>query len=557
MTNYSLPDVIIILFSAIFVIVLFKKLRLSPVIGYIVAGAIIGPYGLDLAGYNDATKSLAEFGVVFLLFAVGLELSLERLIAMRHYIFGLGSLQFILTSAVLTFFIDLYLNNFLVSLVIGSSLSLSSTAIIFKMLSEEKSSNTLSGKISISVLLLQDLLVVPLFILVPVIGQGDINYFNLASSIILKSILALTIIIAAGRFLLRPVMSLILSAKYNDLFIAATILIILCASWVTEELGLSLGLGAFMAGVMIAETEFRPQIENTINQFKGLFLGFFFMTEIGMHFDFSIIAEYFHIVLLSAFFFILLKAAIFFVICYKFRIKKGTAINSALMLAQGSEFAFVLFELSRGSDLITNSQFQILSLIVGVSMAVAPMLANLGRYLEQKLYQETHRKQNPNDIPTLSDHVVIAGFGRVGEIVSQILEKNNIPYLAIDSDLEQVSKFYKQKKPVFYGDIGHDVILENLHIQEARAVVLAINNVDTINKTVKSITKKYPDIPLVVRADDIKHYKHLRKIGAKMIIPEIYELGIQISSQILKLSGAQANEIKESNEEFRRKFLKS
>lgn len=552
--NYSLPDTITILFSAIFVIATFRKVRLSPVIGYIVAGAIIGPYGLNLAGYNSATKSLAEFGVVFLLFSVGLELTFERLMAMKKYIFALGSIQFVVTSVILALVLDLHFHNMLLSIIIGSSLSLSSTAIIFKMLSEEKSSNTVTGKISISVLLMQDLLVVPLFILIPVLGKGDINYYTLGGSILLKSVIAISIIIAAGRYLLRPMMHLIVSARYSDLFIATTLLLILSSAWVTEELGLSLGLGAFMAGVMLAETEFQPQVETTINQFKGLFLGFFFMTEIGMHFDFNVILDNFSTIIILASLFVLLKASIFYVLCRLFKIKNGPAVHASLLLAQGSEFAFVLFDLAKRADFLSIEQFQIMSLVVGISMALTPLIAGMGQMIENHYTNRSKKKQNPNDIPHRSDHVIIAGYGRVGEIVAKILDKSGIPYIAIDNDLRHVTKYFKKNQPVFYGDINHDTILNSLHIDEARAIILTIPDQKSLTKAAKVILKEYPETPLIVRAIDLDHYSELKDLGADMIIPEVYELGLQIGAEILTLSGSPKEEVKEAIEEVRNSF---
>jgi CPA2 family monovalent cation:H+ antiporter-2 len=545
---YSLPDVLIILAAAIAIVAVFRKINISPVIGYLVAGAIIGPYGLNLVGYNNTTKSLAEFGIVFLLFSIGLELTLERLISMRRLIFGLGILQFFITAVAISSIVHFIYNDINLAIVIGSSLALSSTAIVLKLLSELRENAGNIKKISISVLLLQDLIVVPLFILIPLLNKPNVEILPVVLLTIVKSIGALTIIVLAGRFLLRPLFKFIASSHYNDIFVATTLFVVLGSAWVTQNLGLSLAFGAFIAGVIVAETEFRHHVESTISQFKGLFLGFFFMTEIGMHFDLTLISEKLWMILLFSILLILLKALIIFVICLAFKFKIGTSINAALLISQSGEFAFVLFEMASKESILSADLLHILSLVVATSMALTPLLALFGRKLERYFDSTKSVKTDP---PKLTNHFIIAGFGRVGQTVSTILDAENISYMAIDTNHNVVSKYHKKNKPVYYGDITDMRILESIQTDQAGAIVLAMTNVKALTKTVKIINNHFPHVPIIVRAQGIEHSEKLKKLGAQIIVPEIYELGLQMSTELLKLSGVPREEIEQLVQSFR------
>ncbi len=543
-SGISLLQIIIVLFSAIFVVLIFKKVKLSPVIGYIIAGAIIGPHGFEFVEHSDVTRSLAELGVVFLLFAIGLEMTLERITEMRKYIVIFGSLQFVLTTLVFTALIYLFTSQLALSMVVGTAFAISSTAIVLKILSEEKNTNSVTGKISLSVLLFQDMAVIPIFIIIPLIGLSDVDYTFLSINLITKSLIALVTIILAGRFLLRPIMRYIISSRNDDIFIASTLLVIIGSAWVTFEMGLSLGLGAFIAGVMIAETEFQHQVESITSQFKALFLGFFFMTEVGMNFDFNVILNNTHIILIITLALMLTKAAIFFGVMRICNIKTPMAFHTALLICQSGEFAFIIFELASDAEILNQMQLQILSVVVGLSMALTPLFAAIGKKYEKSSFQ-VQTKHNVKNIPEFSDHVVIAGFGRVGSTVGDIFDSVELNYLAIDTDLKHVSEEFNKKRPVFYGDISDYKVINKLNLKEARAILLAITDMVALQKSLIYITKNYPDLPVIVRSVEVKHHESLRKINKKIILPEVYELGLQMSREFLILSGATQDQISE------------
>ena len=271
---------------------------------------------------------------------------------MRKIIFGLGTCQFLATSLIFSIILFQFLNDISLTIIIATGLSLSSTAIVLKVLAETHQANTDTGKISLSILLLQDLAVIPLFVLIPLLAGNNINIFSTSLMIIIKSFLALSIIILSGRYLLKPILHVIAAQKYKDLFIATTLFIVLSSAWLTNYLGLSLGFGAFIAGVIIAETEFQHKVKSTISPFKSLFLAFFFITEIGMHLDLTLISDKFIIITFLAALLIIIKVIVTTLICYSFKNKFPISLNTALLISQTSEFAFVLFELARKEDIM-------------------------------------------------------------------------------------------------------------------------------------------------------------------------------------------------------------
>ncbi|MFZ8864360.1 MAG: cation:proton antiporter [Rickettsiales bacterium] len=546
-----LPDILTILFFAILAVVIFRKIKLSPLIGYIAAGALIGPYGLNISGYNDVTKSLAEFGVVFLLFVIGLELTIDRLLAMRKMIFGLGSAHFFLTSLIFLLILTPFLSDFSLTIIIATGLTLSSTAIVLKILSESYQANTRTGKISISILLLQDLAVIPLFVLIPLLGADDVNIVNTVIIMIVKSLIALSIIIFVGRFLLRPILHVIAAQKYEDLFIATTLFLVLSSAWITNYMGLSLGFGAFIAGVMIAETEFQHKIKSTINPFKGLFLGFFFITEIGMHLDLTLIREEFVMIALLAIALIIVKTLITLAICTLYKNSLAISFNTALLLSQTGEFAFVLFEMARKQNIMSTENFQLISVVVGLSMAITPLLAIIGKKYEDKISLKK-LQINHQDLLLTSNSVIIGGYGRVGNTIAKILEQEGIKYIAIDSDNNIVAKNRKKNIPIYYGNMASEDFLKTLSLENSPTLILTMSNKTALKNTIKLIKKNYSNIQLIIRALDMHHYKELVKLNAKQfIVPEIQETGLQMTRVALSLMGESDEHIKQTIQEYR------
>ncbi|MCC8407186.1 MAG: monovalent cation:proton antiporter-2 (CPA2) family protein [Rickettsia endosymbiont of Sceptobius lativentris] len=555
MNDHILINVIILLGTAVFIVAILKRLRLSPVLGYLIAGAAIGDHGLKIVTY-DQTKLLGELGVVFLLFAIGLELSFERLKAMRRYVFGLGSLQVLTTAIVIAGAMVLIDGNSSAAIITGGGLALSSTALVMQVIEENRSQSTQIGRVSLAILLLQDLAVVPLLVIVPLLA--DSNKASLAAALgiaLLKAVTALLTIFIVGRVFLRPVFSFISSESNNasELPISMTLLIVLSAAWATETFGLSLALGAFVAGVLVAETEFRLQAEESIYPFKSLFLGLFFMT-VGMNIDALEMYEKISHILTLSIALIGIKTLIITAFCILFGFNKGVAFYSGLLLSQGGEFGFILFSLGKDSGVLEESTADILLLVVTFTMALTPLLAALGKKIAEKVDKglgKTPTQMIELGARDLTNHIIIAGLGNTGKMVARVLEAEGISYVILDLDDDRVKEELSNGLPVFKGDVSQADTLKALGTERAFAIILTMNNQVTIKKSLKTISGNYQDIPVVVKLKNLKNAREFYDLGATTIIPESYETGLQIGGTVLKNIGISEQEINRIKVQFR------
>lgn len=552
-----LPSIVVLLTVAVFIVIFFKKLKLSPVLGYFVAGAIIGDHGLKIVFY-DQIHHLAEYGVVFLLYVIGLELSFERLKAMRQYVFGLGGLQVIITAIVIAGLIALMGDDHTkAAVIIGGGLAFSSTAVVLQVLADNKTSSTQVGRISFAILLLQDFAVVPLLVIVPKLASEGLSSLPYEIGMALfKAAIALILIFLIGRVFFRPVFRLISSdqgSSNDELFVALTLLIALASAYGTEAAGLSLALGAFTAGILIAETEYQKRAEESIEPFKGLLLGLFFMS-VGMTIDVQEI--YINIVPIIKYtlLLILLKMSIITGLCLMFRFQAGVAIHSGLMLAQGSEFAFILFKLGMDGKILSYDQGEILLLVVTCSMALTPLLSAIGTKLEQMLSSENH--SSPDEIiergaRDMNNHIIIAGFGTVGKMIARMLDAESINYLIIDINGDKAKEEEANGFPIFKGDISQKATLIASGADRSVAVILAMNNKITQKKSLKQINSNFPELCTIVRTTDLSNSTELYESGATMIVPGDYELGLQLGSAVLKSVGISESEINRIKSQLR------
>ena len=542
-----LPSILILIATAVFVVMIFKKLNISPVLGYLVAGAIIGDYGLKIVSYNQ-TELFGELGVVFLLFAIGLELSFERLKAMRKYVFGLGSLQVIISAMTISGIVMFFTKDTKAAIVIGGGLALSSTAIVMQVLDEMRSQTTQVGRISLSILLQQDFIVVPLLVIVPLLANNNDTIIVKAVAVaFVKAIAVLIGIFIVGRILLRPLFNMISSDKVeasNELFIAATLLIVLSASMGTDALGLSSGLGAFAAGILVAETEFRTQAEESIHPFKGLLLGLFFMT-VGMTIDVKEIYQELHTIVILSLSLVVVKSLIIIGLCMVFGFSKSVAIQSGLTLAQGGEFTFILFNLGIANHVIDPAMGKILLLVVTCSMAFTPLLAALGKWIADMVddVEDSSLKHIEKRTRDIRNHVIIAGFGQVGKMVAKVLEAEDINYIAIDINDKVVEEEEGSGFHIFKGDISQLDTLKAVAASRALALIIATDNQVTLKKSLRIISANFPELEVVVRAKDLHSSTELYEAGATVIIPADYELGLQLGGAVLRSIGVSEYEI--------------
>lgn len=557
MANNILIIVITLIATAVFVVAIFKKLNLSPVLGYLVAGAFIGDHGMKVVNYEQ-TSLLGELGVVFLLFAIGLELSIERLVAMRKYVFGLGTMQVFITSIIIAAAIVLTTGDNKAAIIIAGGLALSSTAIVMQVINETKSQSMQVGRVSLSILLLQDFIVVPLLVIVPLLGDGAQSAGSLAyvlGNSMIKAVIALGIIFVAGRVLLRPLFSFITPdhTENSELPIAVTLLVVLSASWGTEHFGLSLALGAFVSGVLVAETDFRVRAEESIYPFKSLLLGLFFMS-VGMKIDvMEMYNQVFNIITYSLAL-IVLKALIISALCILFGFNKGVAVHAGLLLSQGGEFAFILFGLGKEYGVLTEQESNLLLTVVTFSMALTPLLAMIGQRFADNIEKGLGR--TPNQIieygaRDLANHVIIAGFGKVGKMVARVLEAEGINYIALDVNEDVIKDEVANGLPVFKGDASQIGTLKAIGGERAFTLVITVNNEITVKKICKVAKEHFDNLDLIVRLKDLKTSNELYSLGVNTIIPQDYETGLQLGSAVLKSVGVSEYEVSRIKGQFR------
>jgi len=538
-----LPEVLVLLGISILIMVVMQRMQLSPVLGYLVVGAALGHY--SVIREHEYTSSLSEFGVVFLLFMIGLELSFERLMKMRLHVFGFGSVQILLTTAAMTlFFMYIMDKDPAVSIVLGAAISLSSTAIVIQVLAESKRQSTQVGRLSIAVLLMQDLAVVPLLAMLPIVSSNAENIALSLSITTLRAVIFVVVITIAGRLFLRPFFTMIGSAKKNEIYVNTALFIVLGAAFVTNRLGLSTAMGAFLAGILIAETEYRDKIEQSIKPFQGLFLAFFFIST-GMSIDIPSMNEKFQTVLYISAVIIGVKGFIVFALCRLFKFHVGPAIHSGLLLSQAGEFSFILFGLANQKGILDNDTTQLLLLVVAFTMAVTPLLSLLGKVLEEKLGGAKEPKDINNEfmgVSDLSSHVVVVGFGKIGRTVACILKDKKLNYVGLDANASLVKQARKIGYPVYHGNVSVEM-LRSVGIARASYVILTVQDKSLLRRMTKMISVEFSNVTVIAGVEDSKHAIGIRSLGAEVVIPYSIEMGIQLGGALLENIGVPSHEI--------------
>lgn len=551
-------DALILLLATVFVVPLMRKLNSSPILGFLAAGLLLGPNGFGLVHRIGASKTLAEFGVVFFLFEMGLELSLSRLKSLGLDVFGLGSLQWLVTGFILALITVLNNSSIETAIVMGFGLALSSSAFVLQLLSERGEVGTRFGRASFGILLFQDLAVVPLLVVVPLLaaGGGDLkSLLNALGTAAGKAAVALGIIFLGGKTCLEPVFRFGASAKSPEAFVATILVTVLAMSTLTESLGLSDTLGAFLAGVLLAETKYRHQIEADIAPFRGLLLGLFFIT-VGFGIDISLITGNFPVVFFLLILLLLIKAIIITLLGLNFGLSFANSQRTGLILAQGGEFAFVTFGLAQRNFILPPQLAQLLFLVVALSMTVTPFLASTGSKIAASI--ESTRGligARKEDVADAKDYVVVAGFGRVGQSVCDLLDARLIRYMAFDSNPARVIEARNKGLPVFFGDACRPEVLKAAGIKQPKAVVVTLDDKDGASRAVNAMRREYPYIQIFVRAKDAKHQKMLQLSGATAIVPELLESSLLLGGAVLLSYGTPIEEVNSLIEESRKKTL--
>jgi len=543
-----LREVVVFLAAAGIAVPLMQRLRVSPVLGWLLAGLLVGPHGAARAADSfpplafvsiahwAAIAPLAEIGVLFLMFSIGLELSFARLWAMRRLVFGLGAAQVLFSGAVIALVAWGFGNSPGAAIVLGACLALSSTAIVMQVLIEQRRVATVLGRSTFAVLLLQDLAVVPILFVVGVLGAraGDDSLAVLLASVLAGG-LVVAVIWVVGRRALKPLFRLVGGAQRPELFMAVTLLTGLGAAWATAEAGLSAALGAFLAGLLIAETEYRHQVEADLEPFKGLLLGMFFMS-VGMRIDPGAVAAAPVLLPLSAVGLIAVKAATVFPLCLAFGLPRPVAAEAALLLGQAGEFAFVVVALASRLGLLPEETANFMLLVAALSMAATPMLAAVGRRVAASM--TGHAAETPEEPEEgLAGHVIIAGFGRVGEMLGRILDEEGARWIALDLDTAAVARHRQQGRPVFYADASRAEVLRRAGAAGARALVLTMDSPAAVQRALAKARQGWPGLAVIARARDPAHAARLVELGATQAVPETVEAALALASGTLAALG--------------------
>jgi CPA2 family monovalent cation:H+ antiporter-2 len=552
----AIINVIIILISAVLVVGLFRRLKISSIVGYLIAGLAIGPHAFGFITDLSSIQILAELGVVFLLFTIGLKMPMRRLQVLKRYVFGFGLLQVVITSSVIGLLASFFNFSAASSFLIASALALSSTAVGLQLLTEQGELAQKFGRVSFAILLFQDLAVVLLLVLLTNLSSPDQSLVLALSAAALKAVIVLILIILFGRLILRPLFRAIAPLQNAEIFTALSILTVLLTSLATDAAGLSKELGAFLAGLLLTETEYRHQVEADIQPFYGLLLGLFFMT-IGMSINLSIIIEQLGLILGLLASVLVLKSLIILGLCALFKIPAATGIRVAMVLAAGGEFAFVLLGPAVQQNLLSPDVAQALYLTVAISMALTPFLTNFGKFLSEKILckdGDATITASQGDIDDLRNHVIIAGYGRLGKMIAQLLITRMIPFVVIDNDMNRVLDGRSRGLPVYYGDAMRDMVWKSLGADKAAAAVVGLGLPKSTLKTTLMVRRKFPHINVSVRVNDDMYEDKLTQAGATVVKPENFEPSLHLASLVLKSVGTNENEISQIIENFRRNY---
>jgi CPA2 family monovalent cation:H+ antiporter-2 len=562
-------DALVVLGTAGILVPILSRLGFSPVLGYLAAGALLGPLGLGsliqsfpllywftVGDYSDVA-GIAELGIVFLLFLIGLELSLPRLLTMRRLVFGVGGLQILLTTALLAAAAAYSGKTLPEAIILGASLSLSSTAIVLELLSKQERLKTAAGRASFSVLLAQDLAVIPILIFIGLLAAGPRGTVlgSLANAFV-QAVIALAVIVLFGRFLLRPLFRLVASTHSSDLFIATALFVIIAAGVIANQAGLSMALGGFVAGLLLAETEYRKAVEATIEPVKGLLVGIFFFT-VGMAIDIRALVREPLLLAGAVIGLIGVKSILIIGLARLFRLSWPVAVEMGLLLGAGGEFAFVSLVVAAGSSLIDRSTASFALTVTAVTMALIPLLSHLARRFASRLRAAGATPSELMMRPTgRQRHAIVVGYGRVGKVVCALLKEHGVPYMAADFDASTVTHDRRDGHDVYYGDAADPKFLEICGLADAAGVIITIHTHQLIDDIVEHVRAMRPDVLIVSRARDADHARHLYRLGATDAVPEAIEASLQLSEAALVglglATGPVIASIHEKRDEIRR-----
>lgn len=548
MDNHSMMiEGLVYLGSAALIVPIAVRFGLGSVLGYLIAGCIIGPWGLRLVSDAESILTFAEIGVVLMLFIIGLELDPKRLWNLRAAVFGGGSIQMIGCGLVLSLFCYLLGLNWKIAALIGLTLALSSTAIAMQAMNERNLTISPLGHSSFAALLFQDIAAIPLVAMIPLLASSNastsLGAFALSAG---KVVGALAMVILLGRYVTRPLLHFVARSGMREVFSAVALFLVFGFGVLLEMAGLSMAMGAFLAGVMLASSEYRHALESDIQPFKGLLLGLFFI-GVGMSIDFGTLIDHPLLIATLLFGFMLLKAALLWLMAPWLKVPRKQRVMFAILLGQGSEFAFVVFGAAQMSGVLPLDWAKALTLAVALSMAITPLLLVLATRLEKNVEQDSR----PDDAIDHHSSVIIAGFGRFGQIAGRMLLANGVQAVVLDHDPDHIETLRKFGMKVFYGDATRIELLESAGAGQAKVLINAIDDVEANLQLTDLMREHFPQVKIIARARDVDHYYQLRLRGIAMPERELFEGSLRIGRQALELLGYGAYEAREKADKFR------
>ncbi|QBZ83388.1 Glutathione-regulated potassium-efflux system protein KefC [Hydrogenovibrio crunogenus] len=550
MFDHILLNIVFLLVITVGLVSISRRFHLPPILNYILVGIIVGPFGFGLIESEKSISFLAEFGIVFLLFSIGLEFSLTQMMSMRKMVFGYGGLQVLLTGAFVYFSCQMFGLDIETSIVVASAFALSSTAIVIKQLTEQSEIQTRHGRAAVGVLIFQDLMAIPLLILIPALGtaSGDSLSSELGLAF-LKGGIVVVVMLFAGRYLLRPLFHEVASSKSQELFTLTVLTVVLSAAAFTEEMDISMTLGAFLAGMMLGETEYRHQIEADIRPFQDILLGLFFIT-VGMMISPAVLQSDFFIIIAITLGIMLIKGIVIFGILKTFKKPEGVSIRTAVSLAQVGEFGLVLITLALSYELLSDELGQILLTSAVISMMITPLLVKFNGRIANRLCRQSYQNNFSEmenvikeDTKFLSEHVVLLGFGRVGQTTAKFLEQAHVPFVALDMDIKRVHEAQQSGEPVYFGDSAKHSIIKATNLSKAKVAIITFHNYHAAIKTLKTLKDVAPELPILVRTQDDSHINEFMAAGATEVVPDTFESSIMLASHLLLMIGQPPSQV--------------
>ncbi|SEA30970.1 monovalent cation:H+ antiporter-2, CPA2 family [Thiothrix caldifontis] len=560
-----LESILLLLVMSVGAVAAFRTLHLPPILGYLLVGTVMGTHGLGFIPESEGLAFMGEVGVVFLLFAIGLEFSLKQFMAMRTTIIGLGGLQVVISTLSGIVILSYFGVQWQSALVAGGAMAMSSTAIVVKQLTDQAEMRASHGQSALGILLFQDIAVVPFLVMIPLLagsGNLEVNTSELLLNIFSAAVLFFVMLLV-GHYTLRPLFQYISRAESIELFNITVLLVALTAAWLTQSMQLSLALGAFLAGMLLSETEYKHQIESEIRPFRDILMGIFFIT-VGTKLNISVLPSLWLPVLLLVVGIIVGKGLLIAVLTRLFVKNNATSLRTGLVLAQGGEFGFALLALALSNQVMSSGESQTTLAAIVISMALSPFIIRYNDKITNLLLADTYSYQKFKDVADVSaavkeadDHVIICGYRRMGQNIARFLQEQGVPYIALDLDPSIVEKTWEAGDPVHYADATRPEILMAAGLDRARMVVITVVDVEVAKRIIEAVRLKRTDVPVLVRTRDERHLEALERLGATSVLPESLEATLMITQRIVEQLGFSPDEVFQMTEKIRQDSYRS